>query len=350
MVRVGLIGFGLAGESFHAPTIRAVPGLQLACILERSGLRAQQRYPDVRVARTLEELLEDETIRLCVVATPNTTHFELAHRCLLAGRDVVVDKPFTTTWAEAAELARFARQQNRRLTVYHSRRWDGDFQTVEKIVKSGDLGHVVEYEARYDRFRPDPKHNAWREQPAPGSGVLFDLGPHLIDQALVLFGVPQAITASLFCQRDRSRVDDAFDLVLEYPGLRAMLRARMLAMAPGPHFLIHGTHGSFVKYGIDPQEDRLRREEVPDGDWGPDWGKEPEPQWGTLTVVGADARRVKTEAGDYRSFYANVRDAVEQGMPPAVTPEQALRVMRILELAGQSSRERRSVAWKESGT
>ena len=349
MVRVGLIGFGLAGQAFHAPVIRAVPGLELACILERSGSRAQEKYPRVRVARTLEEFLADESIRLCVIATPNPSHFDLARRCLLAGRDVVVDKPFTTTSAEASELIRLARERNRLLTVYQIRRWDGDFQTVRKIVESGALGRVVEYEARYDRFRPGLKANAWRERPEPGSGVLFDLGPHLIDQALVLFGSPQKITATAFSQREGSQVDDAFDVAMEYPGMRVLVRARMLAYSPGPHFLTHGTRGSFVKYGMDPQEGPLRRGEVPDGpDWGPHWGEEPEEQWGTLAVEGEGSRKVKTEAGDYRGFYANVRDAMVQGTTLAVTEKQAARVIRVIELAHRSSREGRTIRWSEA--
>ncbi len=349
MVRVGLIGFGLAGQAFHAPVIRAVPGLELACILQRGGSRAQGKYPQVRVVRTLEELLADASIRLCVIATPNPSHFDLARRCLLAGRDVVVDKPFTTTSAEASELIRLARERNRLLTVYQIRRWDGDFQTVRKIVESGALGRVVEYEARYDRFRPGLKANAWRERPGPGSGVLLDLGPHLIDQALVLFGTPQRITANAFCQREGTQVDDAFDVEMEYPGTRVLVRARMLAYSPGPHFLIHGTRGSFVKYGMDPQEGPLRRGEVPDGpDWGPHWGEELEEQWGTLAVEGEGTAKVKTEAGDYRGFYANVRDAIVQGTQLAVTAEQGVRVIRVIELAHQSSAEGRRIPWSEA--
>ena len=350
MVRVGVIGFGMAGQAFHARVIRGVPGMELACILERKGSKVKERYPDVRVARTVRELLEDETIRLCVVATPNDSHFELARACLLAGRDVVVDKPLAPTLAESEELVRLAAERGRLLTVYQDRRWDGDFQTIRKIVGSGKLGTIVEYEARYDRYRPEPKANAWRERAdQPGAGVLFDLGPHLIDQALVLFGEPQSIWASAFCQRVTSQVDDAFDVCMEYSGLRALLRARILAAAPGPHFLIHGTKGSFVKYGMDPQEARLRGENFPDGnDWGAHWGEEPEELWGTLSVVGQPSTKVKTERGDYRGFYANVRDAIEKGTQLEVTPEQALRVMRAVLLGHKSSREGRRVRWDEA--
>jgi predicted dehydrogenase len=349
MVRVGLIGFGLAGQAFHAPVIRAVPGMELACIVERRGTRAHEKYRVIRVARSLEELLSDKEIQLCVVATPNDSHFELARACLLAGRDVVVDKPFAPTLAESEELVRLARERGRLITVYQNRRWDGDFFTVKKIVASGRLGRIAEYECRFDRFRPEPKANAWRERAdQPGAGVLFDLGPHVIDQALVLFGEPKAITASAFCQRETSQVDDSFDVSLEYPGLRAMGRARIIAFAPGPHFLIHGTKGSFVKYGMDPQEARLRGENVAEGtDWGADWGEEPESLWGTLSLVGEPSVRVKTEQGDYRGFYENVRDAIDKKAPLEVTPEQALRTMRAVMLAHKSSRQQRTVGWGE---
>jgi predicted dehydrogenase len=354
MVRVGLIGFGLAGRAFHAPVIRAVPGMELACIVERSSTHAREKYPDVRVARTLDELLADKEIQLCVIATPNDSHFELARACLLAGRDVVVDKPFAPTLRESEELVRLATDCGRLITVYQERRWDGDFGTVKKIVQSGRLGTVVEYECRFDRFRLEPKANAWRERAdQPGAGILFDLGPHVIDQALVLFGEPRAITASAFCQRETSRVDDSFDVCLEYPnsgaGLRAMARARIIAFAPGPHFLIHGTKGSFLKYGTDPQEARLRAEDFPQGlDWGADWGEEPESSWGTLSLVGEPSVKVKTERGDYRGFYANVRDAIEKKTPLEVTPQQALRTMRAVMLGHKSSRERRTVEWEEA--
>jgi scyllo-inositol 2-dehydrogenase (NADP+) len=345
MVRVGLLGFGLAGRVFHAPTIRAVPGMELACILERHGSGAQENYPQVRVARTLEELLSDETIQLCVIGTPHHTHFDLAGRCLLAGRDVVVDKPFTVTLQESEELIALARKKKRFLTVYQNRRWDGDFLTVKKILDSGTLGRVVEYEVRFERFRPELRPNNWRERDDPGSGMLLELGPHLVDQALMLFGTPQAITGQTFRQREGSQVDDAFDVCLEYPEIRASLRARIIAYSPGPHFAVHGTKGSFVKYGMDPQEEALKAGALPEGE---NWGEDSQENWGTLRLVGQESQRVETEHGDYRCFYANVRDVIEKGIPPAVTAEQAWRTMRVLDLAQQSSRERRTLAWDEA--
>jgi scyllo-inositol 2-dehydrogenase (NADP+) len=350
MVRVGLIGFGLAGQAFHAPVIRGVPGMELACILERHTSNSKARYPEVRVARTLDEMLSDKSLGLIVVGTPNDTHFSYTKACLEAGRHVVVDKPFTPTMAEAEQLVRLAAERKRLLTVYQDRRWDGAFLTVKKLIASGALGSVKEYEARFDRFRIDAKPNAWRELPDfPAAGVLWDLGPHLLDGAMVLFGEPQTISATAICQRASSTVDDAFDVVMQFAGTRAYLKARIIAYAPAHHLLIHGTEGSFVKYFMDPQEEILRSDHYPDGhDWGANWGLEPEERWGTLSRVNEAPRKVRTERGDYRGFYANVRDAIEKSAPLDVPPEQALRTMRALLLAHKSSREGRKVRWTEA--
>ena len=343
MIRVGLIGFGLAGQAFHAPLIGVVPGMELACILDRGGALAGHKYPDVRVARTLDELLEDEQIRLCVIATPNPSHFEIAKRCLLAGRDVVVDKPFTTTAAEAAKLIEIAEERGRLLTAFQNRRWDGDFLTVRKLIAEGTLGRIVSYESNYDRFRPVPKLNSWRERNEPGSGVLFDLGSHVLDQVFALFGAPQAICADVFSEREGAVVDDAFFLRLEYPGMHAVLRSSMLACAPGPRFAVHGTGGSFVKYGVDAQEHALRQGNLPTAR---EWGENPESEWGTRYSPNGTMQKVKTEPGDYRCFYSNVRDAITEAAPLAVTAREALRTIRALELALRSSRERRTVLWE----
>jgi scyllo-inositol 2-dehydrogenase (NADP+) len=353
-INVGLIGFGFAGSTFHAPIIDGVQDLHLAAILQRNGDSAAQAYPEARVVRSLPEMLALNTISLIVVATPNDSHAPIARECLLAGRDVVIDKPFALTHAEAAELAKLAEQRGRLLSVYQNRRWDGDFKTLQKLVAAGDLGRVVTYESHFDRFRPKLRAGAWREQDGPGTGVLFDLGPHLIDQALVLFGPPEAVSADVRLERDGALADDAFDITLHYPRLRAYLRATMLASRPGPHFVVHGTRASYVKFGLDPQEDALKRGERPK--LAQDWGTEPTSAWGTLTLgpVGApsgrgipahasEERKVPTALGDYRGYYENVRDAILGKAALAVTPAMALRVMRVIELANQSSRERRVV-------
>jgi predicted dehydrogenase len=258
----------------------------------------------------------------------------------------VIDKPFATTYAEAAELVALAEKCGRLLSVYQSRRFDGDFKTVRNLLESGALGRIVLHESHYDRYRLQLRHGAWREQAGPGNGVFFDLGPHLIDQALALFGQPEAVSADVRIERDGAVVDDAFDVTLFYRRLRIQLRGTMLASKPGPHFLIHGTKGTYTKYGLDPQEEALKRGEIPGG---PAWGKEPPEAWGTLSLVDGDKvteRAVPTEAGDYRGYYENVRDAILGKAALAVTPQAALSVMRVLELAHQSSRERRVIQCK----
>ena len=344
-INVGLIGFGFAGRTFHAPAIRAVAGLRLAAILQRKGDEAANRYPDIRIARKLEQLFASDSIQLVVIATPNTSHFDLARQCLLAGRHVVIDKPFATTHAEAAELVALAEKCGRLLSVYQSRRFDGDFKTVRNLIASEALGRIVLFESHYDRYRLQLRPGAWREQVGPGNGVFFDLGPHLIDQALTLFGTPEAVSADIRIERDQAVVDDAFDVTLLYPRLRVLLRGTMLASKPAPHFVIHGTHGSYVKHGLDPQENALKRGETPGG---PAWGKEPPEAWGTLSQVEGDKiieRTIPTEAGDYCEYYENVRDAILGKAALAVTPQGALNVMRVLELAQQSSHERRVIQY-----
>lgn len=339
MIDVGLVGFGLAGTVFHAPVIRAVEGLRLTTVVRRSGA-ADPRYPDVAVVRSVDELLA-RPIDLVVIATPNPSHHPIARQCLLAGRHVVVDKPFTTTVAEAEDLVRLAAAQRRILSVYQNRRYTGDFATVQQVLADGALGRVAIYEAHFDRFRPEPKPAAWREQPQPGAGVWFDLGPHLVDQALLLFGVPQAIGADIRRERGGAAVDDAFDVTLHYPHARALLRASLLVSAPGPTWAVHGTSGSFIKYGLDPQEAALRSGRTP-GE--PDWDAEPPERYGTLTTP-EGTRTVPTLRSSFTRYYENLRDAIAGKTQPAVTPEQALDVMRALTLAVASSERRCVLPW-----
>jgi predicted dehydrogenase len=351
MIDVGLIGFGLAGRSFHAPVIHAVPGLRLAGIVQRSGNEAAQLYPDARIVRSVEELLTISDIRLIVVATPNDTHCRIARQCLEAGRDVVVDKPLAPTLDEALELVRFAQERGRLLTVYQNRRFDGDFQAVRQLVATGRLGRIVRFESNYDRFRPNLKPNAWRERTGPGTGVFMDLAPHLIDHALLLFGLPEAVSADIRIEREQATVDDSFDLTLHYAGgLRALLRATMLAPVTRPRFILHGTQGAYVKHAFDVLEPKLRAGQIP-------WNEAPsdaeqETNSGILTLVNAEGattlqERVPSAASDYRTYYANIRDVLLGTATPAVTAEHALNVIRILELASNSSERRCTVPWRE---
>ncbi len=343
MIDVGLIGFGLAGRSFHAPVINAVAGLRLAAIMQRSGDEAARLYPDARIVRSIEELLATPDIRLVVVATPNDTHHPIARQCLAAGRDVIVDKPLAPTLEEALDLVKFAQERGRLLTVYQNRRYDGDFQAVQQLVASGRLGRIVRFESNYDRFRPQLKPNAWRERSGPGTGILFDLAPHLIDHALVLFGLPEGVTADIRVERENAIADDSFDLTLHYAGsVRALLRATMLAPVTRPRFILHGTSGAYVKHAFDVQEPKLRAGRLP---WNETPSKEEqEENSGVLTLMKADGTSTKElvppAPSDYRSYYANVRDVLLGTAPPAVTPQHALNVMRILELARDSNARR----------
>jgi scyllo-inositol 2-dehydrogenase (NADP+) len=349
-IGVAVIGFGLAGQVFHAPFVSAVPGLTLEAIVQRKGDEAANAYPDTRILRSVEEALEDPAIELIVVGTPNETHYALAKQALLAGKHVVIDKPFTATSAEAKELATLAASRKLVLAPFHNRRWDGDFLTVRKLLKEKALGRLVTYESHFDRFRPLPREATWKEAGNDANGMLFDLGPHLVDQALVLFGVPETITASVRKDRDDSAIEDAFDIILDYPRLRAHCRATMLACINAPRFLLHGTKGSFRKYGLDPQEPALvAGAKVPRMGEG-DWLAEKDTDWGTLTVAPDPtdpttlvSTPIQTEFGDYRPYYANVRDAINGTAPLAVTPEDGYRVIRLLELARQSSTEKRSL-------
>src|SRR6267378_852472 len=229
MLNVGLVGFGFAGQVFHAPVIRAVEGPRFSTIVQRHGSPAPQ-YSDVEFVHSVDEMLK-RNIDLVVVATPNTSHHPIAKQALLAGRHVVVDKPFAPTLAEAQDLVQVAKQQQRIVSVYQDRRYTGDFATVQQVISEGALGRIVLFESHFDRFRPEQKPNAWREEPLPGSGVWFDIGPHLFDQALLLFGIPEAIGADIRIERDGARIDDAFDVTLYYRHTRAVMRGLELAVA-----------------------------------------------------------------------------------------------------------------------
>lgn len=335
---VGLVGFGMVAERFHAPLITVEPGLRLTHVVERHANRSQQLYPEVTVLRSLRELLATE-VEVVVVLTPNPSHYELARQALEAGKHVVVDKPFTVTSAEADQLVETARTHHRVLGVFHNRRWDGDFLTVQKLLDEGSLGRLVEFESHFDRFRPELK-GVWREQDQPGSGVLYDLGSHLLDQALVLFGPPEWVWADLRAQRGGPAVDH-FELVCGYADLKVTLKSSCLTCLAGPSFLLHGDHGSYIKLGLDPQEEALKAGQLPRGN---DWGKEPCSAWGRLVTPDGE-RLVETLPGDYPAFYRDFVAAVRGGRQPAVTGAQAARVIRGLELATLSHQERRAVPW-----
>jgi scyllo-inositol 2-dehydrogenase (NADP+) len=364
-IRTAVIGYGLAGRVFHCPFIAAVPGLELTTIIVANPDRAAAAhaiYPQATVVPQLATVLNDPSIDLIVIGTPNSTHVELATAALHAGKHVVVDKPLAANSADARALIELATAQGKLLAPFHNRRYDGDFLTLSKLVAEGTLGRIVTVLSHYDRFRPLQRPNSWKEASGPASGNLFDLGPHLVDQALALFGVPTHVTASVRYERDRTDIDDAADIVFDYsvpalPGepakqLRYVCSETMLAADPCPRFRVHGTLGSFTKTGLDPQEAALIKGTLPPPLGSPQpWFPEPESAWGTLTLATKRTEPVEyartpypTVPGDYRRFYANVRDAVRSAAPLAIPAEDGFRTIRLLELALQSSQERRTVA------
>lgn len=316
-IRVGLIGHGKAGRVFHAPLIRSVEGFELSRIVEHRG------------AAEVDAVLEDSDIDVIVIATPNDSHFDLGRRALLAGKHVVIDKPFTVSSVAARQLIDLARERTRVLTVFQNRRWEGDFRTIRQLAERNAFGRIAYFEARFDRFRNEPKSGAWRESSDPGSGILYDLGSHLIDQALVLFGKPQRITADVRRERDFGDADDAFDLWLHYPRLKVLLTASMLVRESTPRFTIRGSEATFVKYGLDPQEADLTAGKTPRGG---DWGREPREQWGTL-ITDRGEERIETLPGAYQLFYENLRDAIAGKAALAVRPEDACATIELIEAA-----------------
>ncbi len=354
-IRTAVLGYGFAGRIFHSPFVHAVPGLELSAIVQRHGENAAADYPETRILRSVDEAFGDPAIDLIVVATPNDSHVEMARRALEAGKHVVVDKPIAGSSAEALELIALARKQGKVLAPFHNRRFDGDFLTVRKLVNEGTLGRVTLVNAHFDRFRPMQRANTWKEVGGAANGLLYDLGPHLLDQALALFGVPQSITASVRHERDVTAIDDAFDIVLEFArpvvgveearGIRYECHASMIAAEPAPRFRVNGTLGSYVNTGLDPQEAALLGGARPPqlGSSKP-WLPEAESEWGMLTTAADPAeptklerKKLATEVGDYRAFYVNVRDAIRGERPLVVSPEDGYRTIRLLELAMQSS-------------
>lgn len=339
-LNVALIGYGFAGRTLHAPLIRSVPGLTLSTIVSSRPVQIKQDLPGVSVVAAAHEVFSDPAVQLVVIATPNDTHFDLARRALEAGKHVVVDKPWTITVAEALELSKWAESAGRLISVFHCRRWDADFRTVRGIVSSGELGDIVHFESHYDRYRPTVLPR-WREMPGPGSGIWFDLGAHLADQVLQLFGMPEAVYADLAMQRPHAAAVDYFHVLLRYARTRVILHGSNLVAAPCRRFEVHGTAGSFIKYGMDTQEPALRRGEVPGT---PGWGEDP--QDGTLTAWAGDelrVRTVRTIPGDYREYYQAILNAVRDGAPNPVTPGEALGVMRVLEAACRSAEARTEI-------
>ena len=341
-LKVGLIGYGFAGRAFHAPVITSVPGLKLEKVVERRSELSRERYPWVDIVRDAENLYDDPEIDLVVVTTPSTDHYRFVRDALNAGKHVVVEKPFTATVEEADELVNLARDKNKVLSVFHNRRWDGDFLTIQDILEKNLIGKVKECEIHWDGFNPIVSNN-WRDQAGPGSGVLYDLGVHLLDQAVCFFGIPDTIFADIQIQRDGGLSHDYFDVTLGYESnLKVSLKSSRFVKTVGPRYILHGDKGSFIKYGIDPQEHALIEGQSPAS--SKDWGKESEKQWGKLDTSIGDLKitgTVETIPGAYQDYYQNIYDHIMGLADLEVKPEEARTNIRLIELALQSHKEGR---------
>jgi len=337
-LKVALVGYGFVGKVFHAPLISAVDGLELYRVVSSNPTAVRADYPQVSISATLDDALADPHVDVVVIATPNVLHAPQAHAALSAGKHVVVDKPFTITVAEADSLIEHAAQAGRLLSVFHNRRYDADFTTLRALIDEGALGEVTQFESHFDRFRPDVR-DRWRERAGAGSGLWYDLGPHLIDQALQLFGAPIGITADIAVQRDGGESDDYFHVTLRYERRRVILHASTLMAANDLRFSVHGTRGSFIKQGQDSQEDALKAGRTP-GD--ATWGEDAHP--GTLTTPDGErftTRVVRGVTGNYCRYYEALRDAILGLAANPVTADEARDVMRLIALGLQSSSERR---------
>lgn len=341
-INVALCAFGMSGRVFHAPFIHAHPGLNLYGVLERSKNTATEIYPNIKTFRSIEELLADDNIDLVVVNTPSITHVAFAAQALQHSKHVIVEKPFTATAADANELIALASAYNKLLSVFHNRRYDSDFLTVKKIIQSGSLGQIKEASIHYDRFTPALSPKPHKEEPTPAVGILYDLGSHLIDSALQLFGTPDAVFADIMRMREHTQVDDYFEILFYYPGSRVRLKATFFAKEP-QGFTIHGTKGSFIKSRSDTQEKDLQASKpVTDADWG----LEPASAYGTLHCEqdgNFTISQVASERGNYATYYEAIYQALQNGKPLPVTAEEGREVIRIIEAALKSSQEGKKV-------
>jgi scyllo-inositol 2-dehydrogenase (NADP+) len=339
IINVGLVGYGISAKVFHAPFIATNRNFQLVSVVERHKQESKENFPQVQVVRSIDELLQNDAIDLVVITTPNETHFPYAKAALEAGKHVTLEKPVTTSSEEAKQLMEIARRSGKVLSVYQNRRYVSDFLTIKEILDKKLLGDVHTFEGHYDRYRAEARPQAWREHVLPGSGILFDLGPHLLDQVLYLFGIPNTIAADIRMQRPHAKVDDYFDLRLDYGFLKVILQAGMLVREPGPRYLIHGTKGSFVKWGEDPQEALLRAGVLPVGD---NWGKEKEDIYGMLnTELDGNIVREKyaSHKGDYAAYYKNLYETIVKGKPVRERIEHGYNTIRLIELANESHRK-----------
>ncbi len=339
-INTALCSFGMSGWVFHAPFLHVHPGFHLYGVCERTKNLAEQQYPGIKTFRTLDELLGDDQVELVVVNTPSVTHYEYAKKVILSGKHLVVEKPFTATEAQADELITLADKKKVKLSVYQNRRYDSDYRTVKAVLDEGWLGKIVDAEIHYDRYTPELSYKVHKETPTPGVGCLYDLGSHLIDQAVQLFGMPLALFADITINRPGSRVDDYFDLKLFYPDHRVTLKSSYYVREALPAYIFHGTLGSFIKHKTDVQETDLQAHKIPGG---PDWGTEPESQKGFLHTE-KDGKVVKefipSMRGNYADYYDGIYEAIRNNAAVPVSGEEGMKVIMVIEAAQKSNREK----------
>lgn len=339
-----IASFGMSGVVYHGPSLKVLPQqFKIHKILERTKNVSAERYPEATIVQTYKEILNDPEVELVIVNTPDYLHFDMARQAIEAGKHIVLEKPFTKTSDDARELITLARKKGVIMTVYQNRRFDNGFLTLKKIVAEKLLGRLVEYEAHYDRYRNFIQEGSWKEDGDERTGVLFNLGSHIVDQALVLFGAPLAVTAHLNVLRTGGRTTDNFDIRLHYNQFNAILRTSYLVRELGPQYILHGTEGSFTKMGSDPQEEMLKNHRLPNE---AKWGEEPQSDWGLLntTINGLHFHgKIETIPGNYTNFYVNLYAAIREGKELFIKPEEALTTIRILEACLESNRLKKTV-------
>lgn len=339
-IKVGIVGYGYASKTFHVPFIATLPEYELTAISSSNPAKVSADWPDVAVVASPEELFSNPEIELVIIPTPNDTHYPLASEALAAGKHVVVDKPFTITVEEAQALQKQAQDTGKLLSVYHNRRWDAGYLTLKKLLADGSLGDIKYYESHFDRYRPVTRQR-WRESAAAGGGIWYDLGPHLLDQALQFFGKPKSITADLGMIRPGAEAVDYFHSILEYTDKKVILHSSTVAAAESPLYVVHGMKGSYVKYGLDPQEDCLKSGQLPTSqNWGEDKRN------GSVTLSQDDdliTQQLVNEKGNYGGYYLAIHDAIRNGAVNPVLPQEAIDIMKVIEAGILSNKEKRTI-------
>ncbi len=345
-IKTGLASYGMSSMVFHGPLLKTNPAFSVTKIVERHQQNSRKSFPEAEIVRDFKDLCKDSEIELIVITTPDPLHFPFAKMALEAGKHVVVEKPFTQSYEQAIELMEISEKKDLLLSVFQNRRWDSDFLTVQEVIKKEMLGRLVDYESHFDRYRNFIQEDTWKESADAGAGILFNLGSHMIDQALVLFGMPESVYADLRILRDGGNVNDSFDVILRYDHIKVMTRGSYLVREPGPRYILHGTEGSFLKWGIDPQEQDLKDGYLPSFEG---WGEENPDDWGLLNTNMGNLHyegNIETIPGNYPAFYENIHQCIRNNAELKVKPGEAANVIRIIEVARKSYKEKREIPLK----